>query len=136
MQHGREDCIRAVLEGISLNLRIILEALEEQGIIIDAVRLIGGGARGRVWQQILADVYGRPVLPLRMTAEATSLGAAITGGVGVGIFPDFNVAEQLTQAAARVEPNPENRSKYNALAELFDRAYLAFEPLFASLAGL
>ena len=46
-----------------------------------------------------------------MTEEATSLGAAITGGVGVGIFPDFSVAEQLTQAAARVEPNLENREQ-------------------------
>ena len=60
MQHG-QDLIRAVLEGISLNLRIILEALEEQGITIDVVRLIGGGARWRDWQQILADVYGLPV---------------------------------------------------------------------------
>ena len=48
---------RAVPEGITMNLRVILDAFREQGSEINAMRLIGGGARGRIWNQIMADIY-------------------------------------------------------------------------------
>ncbi len=89
MKHNRADMIRAGLEGITLNLRVILEAFQEQNTQVTAMRVIGGGARGRVWRQIMADIYGLPVLRPALLEEATSLGAAIAGGVGVGIFRRF-----------------------------------------------
>src|SRR5439155_4902416 len=60
IRHTRADMIRAVLEGITMNLRIIQDALTAQGAKIEAMRVIGGGARGRFWNQIMADVYGVP----------------------------------------------------------------------------
>ena len=94
------------------------------------MRGIGGGARGRVWRQIMADIYGRPVLRPAILEEATSMGAAIAGGVGVGIFPDFRVAERLTPIVDTCLPDLTLKAQYDRQYSLFNRAYAALEPLF------
>jgi len=134
MKHNRADMIRAGLEGITFNLRVILEAFQEQDTQVTAMRVIGGGARGRVWRQIMADIYGMPVLRPRLLEEATSLGAAIAGGVGVGIFADFTIAEKLTPIVDTTLPNAAHKPVYDRLYAVFNRAYAAFEPLFDELA--
>jgi xylulokinase len=136
MQHSRADMIRAALEGITLNLCVILDAFREQGARIDAMRVIGGGARGAAWRQIMADIYGMPVLRPALLEEATSLGAALAGGVGVGIFPDFGVAEKLVQIVESTAPIAANQAVYARIYPLFNRAYAALEPLFAEWADL
>jgi xylulokinase len=136
MQHTRADIIRATLEGITLNLRVILEAFEEQGATVEAMRVIGGGARGRTWRQIMADIYGRSILRPALLEEATSMGAALAGGVAVGIFPDFSVAETLTPIVDTLLPNPEVKPVYERLYRLFNQGYETFVPLYDSLAEL
>jgi len=134
MQHNRADIIRATLEGITFNLRVILEAFEEQGAEIEAMRVIGGGARGRVWRQIMADIYGKPIVRPALLEEATSMGAAIAGGIGVGIFQDFSIAEKLTPIVDTVKPNLDNRPIYDRLFKIFNQSYEAFLPIFDELA--
>jgi xylulokinase len=134
MKHTRADMLRAGLEGITLNLRVILEAFLGQGARVEAMRVIGGGARGRAWRQIMADVYGLPVLRPALLEEATSLGAALAGGIGVGLFPDFSVAESLTPIVDTIRPDPARKPMYDRLYAAFNQAYQAFEPLFNALA--
>jgi len=136
MTHKRADMIRAVLEGISLNLRVILEAFLDQGAEIEAIRVIGGGARSKLWNQIMANVYGRTILRPALLEEATSMGAAIAGGVGVGLFPDFSVAERLTPIAAITEVDPEAKAVYDRLYEVFEAAYQALVPIYDQIAAL
>jgi xylulokinase len=136
MPHGRAELTRAVLEGVALNMRLILDALRGQGVQIEAMRLIGGGAKSATWRQILADTYELPILLPKLAAEATALGAAIAGGVGVGLFPDFSVAHQLIPTQAAEQPNPDSIRRYNALYPLFQQAYAVLEPIFEQLAAL
>ncbi len=136
MGHKRSDMVRAVLEGVSLNLCIILCAFQEQGVDIDEMRLIGGGAKGAVWRQILADIFRIPIVRPRLLSEATSLGAAICGGVGVDIFPDFSIAEALTPIVDRSDPDLDLGDTYGRLYDIFVRAYPAIEPLFSDLNNL
>jgi xylulokinase len=136
MPHGRAELARAVLEGVAFNMRLILDALRAQGVRVEAMRLIGGGAQSAVWRQILADVYGLPILLPALTAEATSLGAAIAGGVGVGLFPDFSVARRLIPVAEAERPDPARSQRYDALYALFQQAYTSLEPIFEQLAAL
>jgi len=133
MAHGRAEMARAVLEGVAFNLKSILDAFLEQGAPIQAMRLIGGGARSALWRQILADVYGLPILRPALVAEATSLGAAIAGGVGVGLFPDFRVARTIVAVEEAERPDPAHTERYAALYDLFRRAYTALEPIFNQL---
>ncbi len=134
MKHTRADLVRATLEGITLNLRVILEAFLDQGAHVDAMRVIGGGARSRTWRQLMADIYGVPIVRPALLAEATSMGAALVGGVGVGIFPDFSIAERLTPIVDRLEPNPALAELYDRLYAAFNRAYDLLEPLYETMA--
>ena len=136
MPHGRAEMARAVLEGVAFNLKMILDAFLSQGADIKAMRLIGGGARSALWRQILADVYGLPILRPALLTEATALGAAIAGGVGVGLFTGFDVAHQLVQVEKAEQPNPAHSRRYAALYALFQQTYTALEPIFEQLASL
>jgi len=134
MNHGRSEMVRAVLEGITFNLRVILEAFQQQGAGITAMRVIGGGAGGAAWRQIMADIYGLPVLRPALLAEATSFGAALAGGVGVGLYPGFGLAQELTPVVDSLQPRVELKPLYDRLYEIFNRAYEAFVPLYEDLA--
>lgn len=131
--HTRADLIRATLEGISMNLRTILQSFLDADARVDEVILIGGGAKGTLWRQILSDVFGRPTLRPRLLEEATSLGAAIAGGVGVGLFPDFSIAKQCIEIVDRHVPNPEAQAIYDQVYPIFLETYNALVPIFDQL---
>jgi xylulokinase len=136
MAHTRADMIRAVLEGITYNLRVILEALQPQDEPFASMRVIGGGANSAVWRQILADIYGLPVQRTHLLAEATSLGAALAGGIGIGLYPDIYLAETLTPIVDTTLPNPALKPRYDRAYAFFNHAYEAFLPLYTELAAL
>lgn len=133
MNHGRADMVRAVLEGVTLNLDVILRTLTDQGVAIERMRVIGGGAAGRFWNGVMADVYGMPVDRLTHLEAATSMGAAVVGGVGVGLYPGFEVIEAMNPVAEVIEPNPDAHATYRRLAPLFDQAYERLVPVFDGL---
>ncbi|MEA3335739.1 MAG: xylulokinase [Chloroflexota bacterium] len=134
MSHGRPELARSVLEGVAFNLRHILDVLRVQGVAIPEMRLIGGGAKSKLWRQILADVYALPVVQLQLPAQATSLGAAVAGGIGVGLFPDYTVVQDLAPAISRVYPDPDAVAIYEGLFPLFKKTYCLLEPVFQELA--
>ena len=136
MSHTRSDLVRATLEGITYNLRVIIDAYQRQGVQIPSIRVIGGGANGNVWRQILADIYGMPVQRPSLLAEATSLGAALAGGIGVGIFRDMSIAEELTPIVDTTLPNEALKSRYDQGYAFFNHAYEAFVPLYTELSNL
>jgi xylulokinase len=136
IRHTRSDMIRAVLEGVTMNLRVILDAFRSQGAQIDAMRLIGGGARGRFWNRMMANVYGMPVHRLSILEEATSMGAALAGGVGVGLYPDFSMSETMNQVAETIQPDPEVQAAYDRLYPIFEAAYQALVPVYDMIAGV
>jgi xylulokinase len=133
MPHGRAEIARATLEGVALHLRLILDALRAQGAEIAAMRLIGGGARSALWRQIFADALGLPIVLPALTAEATSLGAAIAGGIGVGIYRDFGVVSRLIPAREAERADPATARRYNELVVLYAETYRALAPIFDRL---
>jgi xylulokinase len=136
IRHTRADMIRAVLEGVTLNLRVILDAFRTQGTDISAIRLIGGGARGRFWNQMMANVYGLPVHRLAVLEEATSMGAALAGGVGVGLYRDFSMIERMNPVVEVIDPQPRIRAIYDRIYPVFEAAYHALVPVYDQIAGL
>jgi xylulokinase len=128
-QHTRSHVIRAVLEGVAFSLRDSLTLFREIGVPIESIRLGGGGARSAVWQQIQADVYGMPV-ELIEADEGAAFGAALLGGVGVGIWPSVDAAcGSAVRVAKKVEPNPQT-------AALMDRQYVEYRKLYGALRGI
>jgi xylulokinase len=136
MPSNRAEMARAVLEGVAFNLRSILDILRSQGLKIELMRIIGGGGNSALWRQILADVYGLPLVRLDLSAEATALGAAIAGGVAVGLYPDYDIAADLIPTIPAERPDPTMHARYEALYGLFKESYEALEPVFEKLAAL
>jgi xylulokinase len=130
--HGKEDMLRAVMEGITMNLSVILDIFRGR-LEIPAITVIGGGAKGAVWRQVMADIYGAEVLRPKYLEEATSMGAALIAGVGAGLFADFSAADRFTEIVDRTAPEEANRAVYDRMKGLFDDCYAALEPLFPRL---
>ncbi len=135
MSHDAAAMQRAVLEGVAFNLRLIFEALSTQ-MPLRSLRFIGGGARSVLWQHILADVLGVPLLIPELLAEATSWGAAVAGGVGVGLYHDWSIASARTRIQSVIEPNAENHARYTEAFARFQAAYHALAPLYTPTNGI
>lgn len=133
LNHNRGDMLRAVMEGVGYNLDIILKTFKSSGNNIDELVLIGGGARNKIWQQILCDIFEVPVLVPNYLEEATSMGAAITAGVGVGAFKNFDVVDKFIKIAEENKPNAEVQANYNFMKQAFDEAYYSLTKIFDKL---
>ena len=129
------DMARAVLEGVAFNLKIILDILGKYTRIEDVI-LIGGGTKGRTWLQIISDIWQKELKVPQYLEEATSMGAAICGGVGIGAYSDFLVAEKLNKTVDVIVPNPENAEIYSRLYRVFCRAYQQLAPIYKDLADV
>ena len=134
-KHRRSEMIRSVLEGVAMNLKIILDCFAGD-VPTTEIRAIGGGAQGAIWRQIMADVFDKRMLLPQFIHEATSLGAAIAGGIGVGIFRDFDEVEKLNPTQEVITPNPENVKVYQQLYPTFVKAYESLLEVFEELANL
>ncbi|MDD2971361.1 MAG: xylulokinase [Lachnospiraceae bacterium] len=124
---------RAVLEGVGFNLKVILDILEEK-TNIEQLTLIGGGAKGKVWAQILADIWQKPLVLPRFQEEATSMGAAVCAGVGIGIYRNFQSVSLFNQGSSTIKPRTEYADQYHSLYEIFNHAYEQMVPIYHELA--
>ena len=116
--------VRAVLEGVAMSLRETFTLFDELCIPVTEIRLGGGGARGELWRQIQADVYGRPVERLE-AEEGGAFGAALLAGTGVGAWPDVPTAcAETIRVAEVIEPRN---------ASVMDRTYLEYRKIYPAL---
>jgi xylulokinase len=134
--HGRAELARAVYEGVAYALGWNLAALEDLGLAPQTVRVLGGGMRSPVWRSILAAVYNRPLQLMARLSEATSAGAAMAAGVGIGLFPDYASAAHAFAPLAQIElPDPTAAAIYARDSAFFRTLYPALADRFAALAG-
>ena len=128
---------RAVLEGVALQSRLMLDGMTGLPGVGNAgeIRLIGGASRNRLFVQIKADVFGRP-LTVVDDAEATTLGAALLGGVAAGLWPDLDAAlAELERRDHVVAPQRGVIDRYDALrTTVFEPLQPALKPLNRALA--
>lgn len=110
--HTRGHFTRAVLEGVAYSLKDTFTLFAELGIPVKGVRLGGGGARGPLWREIQAAVYGYPCE--RLTAEeGGAFGAALLAGVGAGGWADLEAACAAgITVAETIRPDPRAVERY------------------------
>ena len=121
--HRPEHLMRACLEGVAFNLYGTFQALSEMAGPIEAIDAIGGGARSDVWLRIMADTWGVPVRRRNIVDEANSLGAAVVGGIAVGLIEDWSAAATLSSIEAVVEPDLARHELARVDHERFSDAY-------------
>jgi xylulokinase len=130
LHHRKGHFVRAVLEAVAFMLRRNLELLAGAGANADEIRSHGGGARSELWNQVKADVCGRPVLTLEGD-DAAIRGDAMLAGVATGIFPDLDAAGRaLVVTGRRYTPEPSARAVYEDAYARYIELFEALRPLF------
>jgi xylulokinase len=130
LAHTRAHFIRAVLEGSAYAVRAITDQMQTMGLGASEMRVMGGGAKSALWNQIKADVTGLPVA-VPEVAETTALGAALLALVGSGAYASLAEAcPQVVRLNERYEPRAETRAAYAEAYGLFRRVYSSLEKVF------
>ncbi len=121
---GRKECIRALEESAAYVSRSHVETIRAlTALLIDEVVFTGGAAKGSLWPQILADVLGVRVR-VPVVKESTALGAAIYGGVGVGLYDDLrSVQAEVVGFERTCEPDPGAHQQYLELHDRWRQVY-------------
>jgi xylulokinase len=129
LRHDRGALVRSVLEGVAFGLRDSLELLRALGVDAATARVSGGGARGRLWLEIVASALDLP-LELTESEEGSAFGAALLGGVAGGVFADVHDAvASCVRIRDVVEPDPAWRDAYAELHPRFRALYPALRSL-------
>jgi len=129
--HTREHLLRAVYEGVAYNLRWMIEIVEDTfGFPMPTLRVIGGGARGLPWMQIIADVTGRRVETVVNPQEAGAVGAALTAGVGLGLYSSFEELRKVVRVEHEFAPRAAHAETYGMLYQAYKRLYSSLRSLY------
>jgi xylulokinase len=128
-EHTREDMLRAVYEGVGYNIRWIVDIVEREfKFSLPCLRVIGGGAKGRPWMQILADITHRKIETVCDPQEAGAVGAALVAAVGMGLYPDFESLRKVVKVDSIYEPRLGN-------SEIYDSLYHHYRQIYRNLRG-
>jgi xylulokinase len=122
VRHTKAHLTRAVLEGITFGLRDSLELIKQSGIVIQELRVNGGGARSVFWRQMIADIFGYPVVTVN-TTDGPAYGAAVMAASGVLGRDISELCEEWIQIVDRTEPIPVNHEAYQTYYDVFQQLY-------------
>ncbi|MDD3360301.1 MAG: xylulokinase [Hespellia sp.] len=115
--------VRASMEGVAFALKHNLDIAEETGARVEELWAMGGSANSLLWTQIKSDITGKPIA-VPASDTATTLGAVILAGVGVGLYDSFEEAVAMTvKVTRRHEPNMENHKIYQKNYETYLALY-------------
>jgi L-xylulokinase len=110
--HTRAHLLRALYEGVVFCHLSHIEKLRAAGAQINLARMTGGGSRSQVWTQMFADTIQLP-MEVSDGTELGARGAALSAGIGAGVYRDYAEAVEQAVSIVRVqEPIPANTLLY------------------------
>lgn len=129
-------CIRALLEGVTFNMRGILQIMRDMQIPVRQIRGTGGGTKSAFWTQMQADVYDAP-LAITNSEEGGAYGVALLAGVGTGLWPSVEAACKATIRTVKVaKPAAKRVAAYARHANVYDKLYGDLRERFGEIASL
>lgn len=132
MAHRRGHFIRSIMEGVAFSLKDCCCLAEEIGLNISELILIGGGAKSKLWAQILCDVFGKKITRPKVTDA--SFGTALIAGVGIGVFKDFSdAANRCIQKADTLLPNDSNHQYYEKQFKYYQEITAMLKKLYQNM---
>ena len=132
---GLAHMIRAGLEGAVFSLEHNLRCAREAGVEVESLLAMGGAANSWMWTQMKADVTGKKIY-VPASDTATTLGAVILAGVGIGMYENFEEAVKQTVKIQRIhEPDEEAHKIYRQAMERYLTLSKAMEPVYRALEG-
>jgi len=132
-RHTRSHFVRAIMEGVSFSQADCLKLLEGLGIPVAEVRASGGGAKSRLWRQMLADIFNRPIVTIQAN-EGPAFGAALLAGAGIGVYSSVEEACRVTiRATGTQQPLLDNVGRYARFYDLYRKLYPSLKENFRDL---
>ena len=124
----KADMLRAVIEGLDYQFLDIVNTMEASlDQTFDRFVAVGGAIRNTFWMQNKADIVGRPI-EVPQIEEATSLGAAMLAGIGVGLYADEQDAhDHVQQPSTTFEPDAQAHALYRQRYETYQDLYTALK---------
>jgi xylulokinase len=129
----REHMVRAVFEGVAYNSRWLLKYVEQ--FIerqVDAINMVGGGAKSDIWCQVHADVLNRPIRQMKDPIEVNVRGAALLASAALGHLRYDEIGTHVP-IVKTYTPNPDHRKLYNELFNEFVAIYESNHKIHARL---
>ena len=123
LENNKKDMIRAVIEGICLHLRWMLEKSSMKVKTSETIRFVGGLAKSYEICQILADVIGRRIETVENTKEVGATGAALVAAVGSGYITSLEKTKEMIVVKDVYEPNLDNKKIYDRYFSIFKKMY-------------
>lgn len=133
LSHGRGDLHRAAMEATAFGFRQHLDVFEELGLRVGRILVTNGGSGSKLWKSIVADVFGRDLVPVEGHPGA-SFGAAIAAAMGVGALDSWVDAAGHLSYGEPVMADPERHETYGWAYELWLRLGAALEEISHELA--
>jgi len=129
----RQQMVRAVFEGVALNSRWLLEAVEKfAGRRLDSLAFVGGGANSDPWSQIHADVLGREIRQVAQPVLANVRGAGLLTLLALGRITLADVPG-MVEIKRTYAPDPANTAEYDLLFDEFVTLYKQTKGIFKRL---
>ena len=126
----KRDLMRSVIEGIGLNINVILQRAIAKGYPIESLLIVGGLGKGDVVRQIFADIMNVELRTLKYMDETATVGAAVLGGIALGIYEDERAVDKFMEISATTYPNKENHEKYKTLMPWHEKFYEALASVY------
>lgn len=130
--HNKSHFTRAALEGVGYSMKAEFETILKLNLKVESPTLIGGGAKGKIWRQIMADMLN---VPLLLTENSdSSLGSAMLAGVASGVFSSFedSVAKCVHKNGC-VYPDPEAVRLYEKGFRFYKKFIAALDPIYEEI---
>ena len=134
--HTKAHLARATIEGVSYSLYSCIEVLNSIGADLSDMAICGGGGKSKLWQKILADVYGINVKTLR-SAECAALGVAILGGCAAGVYSSVEEGCSIcVKEKGFTETDKANHDEYMKFYSVYKSLYPALKDNFSKLSKM
>lgn len=128
--HGKDHIARSILEGVAYSLNFIREAMTENEIEFDRIRIGGSGARSDLWPQIISDVTGLPVLKT-LTEDTTLIGGAMIGYKALGFYDSLvEAADGMVKTGKKFTPVKGDLKRYEEGYAFFRKLIKEFSALY------
>ncbi len=125
-----EHIFKAVLEGVTFTFRDTFEVIKGEGVKVNKVRAIGGGANNPYWLQMIADILNVEV-ELINTNEGGALGAVILSAVGTGEYNSIEEAcNDFIKVTNLIKPRMDAVKEYDEKYARFSKIYPTVKDLF------
>lgn len=131
INHTKAHLVRAVLEGIVLNLHLIFEALQELSGSVHTLKAAGGFAASNTWRQIVTDIFNQEMI-IPEQHESSSLGAAIVGLYALQYIDSLDDNSMLSKAVQHYQPIPANVKIYQHIKPIYQRLLPCFQAEYRS----